>query len=98
MAAAPHVRRTRIPKRSGFHFALLTLLGVVAWSEEKASPTKSDHWAFKPAVRPAVPAVQNRSWPRNPIDQFVLAKLEAEKLAPSPQADRVMLIRRLSFD
>src|SRR6266566_1233515 len=98
MAEAPHVRRTRIPKRSGLHFALLTLLGVVAWSEETASPPKGDHWAFKPAVRPAVPAVKDRSWPRNPIDQFVLAKLEAEKLTPSAEADRVTLIRRLSFD
>src|SRR6266581_5255636 len=98
MSAAPHVRRTRTPNLSGFLFALFALSSVVAWSEETASPPKGDHWAFKPAVRPAVPAVKNRSWPRNPIDQFVLAKLEAEKLTPSAEADRVTLIRRLSFD
>src|SRR3989441_536654 len=98
MSAAPHVRRRRTPNRSRLLLAMLTLFGVVACSEESAPATKSDHWAFKPAVRPVVPAVQNRSWPGSPIDNFVLARLEAEKLAPSPQADRATLIRRLSFD
>ncbi len=59
---------------------------------------KSDHWAFRPIVRPAVPSVQNSGWARNPIDRFVLAKLEQEGLTPSPDADRYTLIRRLSFD
>jgi hypothetical protein len=77
---------------------LLALLGATAWPEESASPAKRDHWAFKPAVRTTVPAVQDRSWPRNPIDNFVLSRLETERLAPSPAADRVTLIRRLSFD
>jgi len=62
--------------------ALLALAGFVAWSEEKVGQSKRDHWAFKPAVRPTVPAVKNRTWPRNPIDNFVLARLEAENLAP----------------
>src|SRR5207237_4459069 len=44
------------------------------------------------------PVVKGASWPRNPIDQFVLARLEKEGLAPSPEADRVTLIRRLSLD
>ncbi|MEO7676093.1 MAG: DUF1549 and DUF1553 domain-containing protein, partial [Verrucomicrobiota bacterium] len=57
-----------------------------------------DHWAFKPPVRPALPAVKNKKWIRNPIDQFVLAQLEKEMLAPSPEADRTTLIRRLSLD
>jgi len=56
------------------------------------------HWAFTPPVRPDLPPVKNASWPRNPIDQFVLAKLEAEGLAPSPEADRTTLIRRLTLD
>ena len=77
---------------------MLALAGFVGWSEEKVGPSKRDHWAFKPAVRPTVPAVKNRTWPRNPIDNFVLARLEAENLAPSQPADRVTLIRRLSFD
>jgi hypothetical protein len=57
-----------------------------------------DWWALQPVVRPELPAVKNPSWTRNPIDVFVLAQLEARGLAPSPEADRRTLIRRLSFD
>jgi len=56
------------------------------------------HWAFVAPTRPAEPAVQRVDWVRNPIDRFVLAKLESEKLGPSPEADRAILIRRLSID
>jgi len=56
------------------------------------------HWAYIPPKRPAVPKVVNASWPKNAIDNFVLAHLEREKLAPSPEADRVTLLRRLSLD
>jgi mono/diheme cytochrome c family protein len=58
----------------------------------------ADHWAFKAVVRPAVRDVVNKAWVRNPIDGFVLARLEKKSLHPSPEADRVTLIRRLSFD
>ena len=58
----------------------------------------SRHWAFIPPKRPAGPEVKNGSWARNPIDSFVLARLEKEGLEPSPEADRPTLIRRLSFD
>jgi len=57
-----------------------------------------DHWAFKPAVRQTVPAVKQKQWPRNPVDQFILARLEQENLAPSSEADRVTLMRRLTYD
>jgi len=56
------------------------------------------HWAYVPPRRPAVPAVKNAPWPRNDIDRFILARLEAEGLAPQPEADRVTLARRLSLD
>jgi len=56
------------------------------------------HWAYVPPVRPAVPAVRNAAWPRNDIDRFILARLEAEGLAPQPEADRATLIRRLALD
>jgi hypothetical protein len=59
---------------------------------------RSDHWAFQPPQRGPLPAVQNPGWVRNPIDAFVLARLEAERIAPAPEADRVTLIRRLSLD
>jgi mono/diheme cytochrome c family protein len=63
---------------------------------QPASATK--HWSFQPVRRPAVPSTKNPAWVRNPIDAFVLAKLEAKGLKPSPAADRVTLIRRLSLD
>ena len=56
------------------------------------------HWSFVPPERPTLPTVRNRTWPRNPIDHFVLARLEKEGLSPSPEADRAALIRRVSFD
>jgi hypothetical protein len=59
---------------------------------------KTDHWAFKPVERPEVPSVGNATWPRNDVDRFILARLEAEGLAPSPEADRRVWIRRVTFD
>lgn len=56
------------------------------------------HWSFVPPQRPALPQVGNPSWVRNPIDAFVLARLEQEGLTPSEEADRATLIRRVSLD
>ena len=56
------------------------------------------HWAYIPPKRPPLPKVVNARWPRNAIDNFLLARLEREKLIPSPEADRVTLLRRLSLD
>ncbi len=56
------------------------------------------HWAYVPPRRPAVPSVKDAAWPRNDIDRFILARLEAEGLAPQPEADRVTLARRLALD
>jgi mono/diheme cytochrome c family protein len=56
------------------------------------------HWSFVTPTRPALPTVKNTAWPKNAIDYFVLAKLEAENLQPSPEADRATLLRRVSFD
>ncbi len=55
-------------------------------------------WSLQPITHPDPPAVRNRDWPVNPIDQFILARLEAESIQPSPAADRVTLIRRVSLD
>jgi len=68
---------------------------------ESASVKATDprkHWSFKAPVRPEVPSVKNKNWPHNPIDDFVLARLEKENLRPSPAADRATLLRRLSLD
>jgi len=57
-----------------------------------------NHWAFKSPERPQTPAVKDGKWVRSPVDSFILAKLESEKLKPSSEADRVTLLRRLSLD
>ena len=58
----------------------------------------SPHWAFVPPLRPDPPPLRRADWPRNDIDRFVLAKLDAAGLAPSAEADRATLIRRLHAD
>ena len=58
----------------------------------------SSHWAFTAPVRPELPRLSNSNWARTPVDHFVLSKLEAEELTPSPEADRATLIRRLHID
>ncbi len=63
---------------------------------QEADPRR--HWAFQPVVQPEPPSVQRVEWPRNAIDEFVLARLEQEMLPPSPPADPVTLIRRVSLD
>jgi len=67
-------------------------------TDERPSRAESTHWAFQPPVRPEVPEVADSSWPRNPIDRFILAPLERDGLEPAPEADRATLIRRLSLD
>lgn len=66
------------------------------WISEGAA--YQTHWSFIAPQRPAEPAVQRADWVRTAIDRFVLAKLEAEGLAPSVEADRATLIRRLCID
>ena len=66
------------------------------WVREGAA--YQPHWAFVAPGRPEPPAVVGREWIRNPVDTFVLAKIEAAGIAPSPEADRPTLIRRLHAD
>ena len=66
------------------------------WIEQGAG--WKELWSFAAPVRPPLPAVKDKSWIRNPIDQFILAKLEAAELKPASEADRRTLIRRLSLD
>ena len=71
------------------------------WPDSAGAPAAvavKKHWAFVPPVRPAVPSVSKPEWVRDPIDAFVLAKLDKEGLRPSAEADRVTLLRRLSLD
>jgi hypothetical protein len=66
------------------------------WIEQGAK--WQGHWSLIVPSRPGVPPVAAKSWPLNPVDHFILARLEEEGLKPSPEADRRTLIRRLSFD
>ena len=66
------------------------------WIAEGANYEK--HWTFTAPVKAPLPEVKQAEWVRNEIDRFVLAKLEAKKLQPSPEADKATLIRRLSLD
>ena len=75
-----------------------TSLNAAASHPSSVMQAASNHWAFKAPARPALPKVQDTHWARNAIDRFVLARLEAEKLTPSPEADRVTLIRRVCLD
>jgi hypothetical protein len=57
-----------------------------------------EHWAFVPRTTPEVPKVQNQAWVANPIDAFILSKLEARKLSPAPAADKTTWLRRATYD
>jgi hypothetical protein len=58
----------------------------------------SKHWAFQPVRRPELPMVANEKWVRNEVGRFILAKLEEKQIAPSPEAPKRVLLRRLSLD
>jgi Protein of unknown function (DUF1553)/Protein of unknown function (DUF1549)/Planctomycete cytochrome C len=62
------------------------------------SKAGSEHWAFEPVKQPAVPAVKDPGWCATPIDNFILARLEATNMVPAPPADKRTLLRRVTFD
>jgi mono/diheme cytochrome c family protein len=62
------------------------------------TPEQRSYWAFRPVSKPAPPAVKDRSWPKSPIDRFILARLEAKGLRPVRPADRRTLLRRVTYD
>ena len=66
------------------------------WIEEGAP--YEDFWAFVPPKKPTMPSLKESGWSEQPIDQFVLAQLESQKLEPSSVADKRTLIRRVTFD
>lgn len=83
--------------------ALLTAVLLVpsvanAQNTDTYSADERSHWSLQPRTRPAVPAVTDTGWAANPIDTFILAKLEQAELRPAPPADRRTLIRRAYFN
>src|SRR5580765_421571 len=98
-----HPEISRMPyKKPPLSIAQIALIerwidqGAPAPTDEQAE--RNVHWAFVAPERVAPPEVKNPNWARNPIDRFILARLEKEGVAPSPEADRTTLIRRLSLD
>jgi hypothetical protein len=84
------------PARSGKRLTARQVEVLRRWIEQGANWQK--HWSLIPPSRPPLPAVRAPRWPRNAIDSFILARLEAEGLSPSPEADRVTLLRRVTLD
>ena len=86
---------------------VVIVLGWVVWVSAVASSVVAQEdagrdgragWSYRPIERPSVPSVRNRSWVANPVDAFVLARLEEVGLEPSPRADRRTLLRRATYD
>ena len=69
---------------------------LTRWIEQGATYAK--HWSYVKPVRPQLPEVTDKSWPRNGVDHFILERLEKEGLTPSPEADKYALIRRVTLD
>jgi Protein of unknown function (DUF1549)/Protein of unknown function (DUF1553)/Planctomycete cytochrome C len=87
----------RMPEpKSGKRLAPKQISLIKRWIEQGAS--WKGHWAYIPPVRPALPAEESSGFVRNAVDRFIVAKLRDAGLQPSSEADRVTLIRRLSFD
>src|ERR1700758_4004126 len=72
--------------------------GNTATSNDPFTAQQRKYWAFQKIVRPPVPEVADARWAVSPIAAFILAKLQANHLKPTPPADRVTLLRRVSFD
>ena len=84
------------PPRSNHKLTAKQIDLIKQWIDSGAK--WSQHWAFNPIQSPKLPVVKDTHWSVNEIDRFILARLEQEKLSPSPQADRQRLIRRVTFD
>jgi hypothetical protein len=82
--------------------AVASLISSAVVSADSTPVTKrfqsALHWSYQPVKLPPVPNVKNAKWVRTPVDAFILAKLEENKLAPSPEADRAALARRVYLD
>ncbi len=84
------------PAKSGRKLSTQQIDLLQRWIEQGAA--WQEHWAFIAPKRPAIPTTKNAKWGRNPIDAFILARLEREGMTPSPEASRETLIRRVTLD
>jgi Protein of unknown function (DUF1553)/Protein of unknown function (DUF1549)/Concanavalin A-like lectin/glucanases superfamily/Planctomycete cytochrome C len=93
---APDPARRMPPASTGHKLTERQIALLKEWIVQGAKWEK--HWAFMPPKRPEVPQVADAAWVRNPIDSFVLHRLEQEGMRPSPEADRATLLRRVTLD
>jgi hypothetical protein len=84
------------PAKSGRRLTTRQVAILRRWIEQGAKWQK--HWSLLPPRRPDFPAIEDRDWPRIGLDRFVRARLEREGLRPSPEADQLTLLRRVSLD
>ena len=84
------------PPESNLTLSELEVATLTRWIEQGAE--YKPHWSFIPPQTPELPEVTRTDWAENPIDRFVLARLERENLQPSPEAEQVQLLRRVTFD
>ena len=84
------------PPASGKKVSAEQIATLKRWIDEGAE--YKPHWSFVAPTRPELPKVSNEAWAKNPIDRFVLAKLDKAGLKPTAPADKLTLIRRLTFD
>lgn len=82
----------------GIFLFVLAFSGLTIAQKPLFTAAQRSHWAYKSAVRPAVPSVQDKSWGRTELDAFVLHELEAKGLSPSKPADKTTLLRRATYD
>lgn len=98
-----HPEITRMPyKKPPLNESQIALIerwineGAIAPADE--APEAGKHWSLVPPVRPDLPSVRTAGGDRNPVDRFILARLEKEGIKPAPEADRLTLLRRVSLD
>ncbi|MCC6793724.1 MAG: DUF1553 domain-containing protein [Candidatus Hydrogenedentes bacterium] len=84
------------PTNSGHALKPEQIAALTKWIDDGAE--YEPHWSYLPVVRPEVPSTSSDAWSKNPVDRFVLANLDVHGLKPSPEADRITLIRRASLD
>jgi len=83
----------------GAHLTAAEIGLLRAWIDQGLEWTaRAPHWSFQKIQRPVPPAVRDRAWGRNAVDNFILARLEKEGIAPSPEAPKLTLLRRVSLD
>jgi hypothetical protein len=99
VTASPDDASAMPPHKTGKKLTSREVSILKQWIEEGA--TFSAHWAYVKPARPAVPPAPDpkaAAWVKNPIDNFILARLQSERLTPSPEAERYALARRVALD